>query len=99
MKRYGNPLCLAAAGAILLWPGIAAIPARAEVGPSNFDAVVPCEAFQRWGNGGWTAIAPVTLHIDNGMVIGFRPGQSMAPGSTIAGVAVPVILNRHCGNI
>jgi hypothetical protein len=30
---------------------------------------------------------------------GFAPGDSMVPGSTIAGVAVPIILDRHCGNM
>jgi len=44
------------------------------------------------------ATAPVTLDIDNGMQLSFRPGDSMGPGSTVAGVAVPIILDRHCGN-
>jgi len=99
MKRCVYPVCLALAGATLLSIGIAAVPAHAGSGPSDFDAAVPCQAFQRSGNGGWTATAPVTLDIDNGMVLSFAPGQSMAPGSTIGGVAVPVILDRHCGNM
>ena len=79
--------------------GVVGGPVKAQVSPSNFDADVPCNAFQRWGAGGWTAVAPVTLNIDNGMSLSFRRGQSMGPGSTIGGVAVPVILDRHCGNL
>ena len=99
MNRSGNPLRPALVAGALLLSGVAATPAGAGAGPSDFDAAVQCQAFQRWGNGGWTVTAPVTLHIDNGMAIGLLPGQSMAPGSTIAGVAVPVILDRQCGNL
>ena len=86
------------AAAVLL--AVSAIaPAKAGIGPSDFDAAVPCDAFQRVGNGGWTALAPVTLHIDNGVNVSFRPGDSMIPGSTVGGIAVPAILDRHCGNL
>ena len=99
MRRFGNPFYRALGAATLFLSSVAVTAVNAATGPSDFDAVaVPCGAFQRWGNGGWTATAPVTLHIDNGMAIGLLPGQSMAPGSTIAGVAVPVILDRQCGN-
>jgi hypothetical protein len=83
----------------LLLAGVAAGPVKAQVSPSNYDAAVPCDAFQRAGYGAWTAVAPVTLDIDNGMSLSMRPGQTMGPGSTIGGVAVPVILDRHCGNM
>jgi len=83
----------------LLVGGLASAPAFAQAGPSDFDARVPCQMFQRFGSGGWTAVGPVTLNIDNGMSLSFMPGDSMGPGQTIAGVAVPVILDRHCGNM
>lgn len=87
------------AAAALLLTGIAGAPATAGVSAMDYDAaVVPCQSFQRWGAGGWTAVAPVTLEIDNGMRLSFRPGDSMGPGSEVNGVAVPIILDRHCGN-
>ena len=89
---------IALAAAALLPIGIAAGPALAGVSAMDYDAAVPCGAFQRSGGGAWTAVAPVTLHINNGIAISFRPGESMAAGSTVAGVAVPIILDRHCGN-
>lgn len=99
MKNARNQR-IAAAAAILLLTALGAAPSGAQMtSPSNFDAAVPCQAFQRWGHGGWTAVAPVTLRIDNGMSISFAPGDSVGPGQTINGVAVPVILNRHCGNM
>ena len=89
----------ALAAAALAISGVAAGPVHAQVSAMDYDAVVPCELFQRWGYGGWTALAPVTLDIDNGLLLSFLPGDTMAPGSTIAGVAVPIILDRHCGNM
>jgi hypothetical protein len=85
--------------AVALLTGVVAGPADAQMSAMDYDAAVPCQAFRRFGNGGWTAVAPVTLNIDNGMQLSFAPGDSMAPGSTIAGVAVPIILDRHCGNL
>ncbi len=99
MKRNRTPLRLMLAASALLLAGVAAGPVNAQMSPSNYDAAVPCDAFQRSGFGAWTAMAPVTLNIDNGMSLALRPGQTMGPGSTIAGVAVPVILDRHCGNM
>jgi len=87
---------LLGAGLVLGLVGVG--PVQAGVGPSDFDAMVPCGAFQRTGGGGWTALAPVTLRINNGTNISFSPGNSMNAGSTIAGIAVPTILDRHCGN-
>ena len=92
-----RPLLLAATAALL--GGIAGGSAHAGVTPMDYDAAVPCQAFQRSGYGAWAAIAPVTLVIDNGISLSFAPGDSMGPGSTIAGVAVPIILDRHCGNL
>ena len=89
----------ALAAAALALSGLAAGPVHAQVSAMDYDAAVPCELFQRWGYGGWTALAPVTLDIDNGMSLSFLPGDTMAPGSTIAGVAVPIILDRQCGNM
>ena len=99
MKRNNKPLRLLLAASALLLAGDAAGPVKAQVSPSNYDAAVPCDSFQRSGYGAWTAVAPATLNIDNGMTLSFRPGQTMGPGSTIGGVAVPVILDRHCGNM
>ena len=99
MKQFDRPIRLGLAAAALLLSGIAAGPVQAQVSAMDYDATVPCQAFQRWGAGGWTAVAPVTLGIDNGMQLSFAPGDSMAPGSTVNGVAVPIILDRHCGNM
>jgi hypothetical protein len=99
MKRNTNSCRLVVAASALLLSGVVAAPVKAQVSPSNFDAAVPCDAFARSGYGAWTAVAPVTLDIDNGMSLSFRPGKTMGPGSTIGGVAVPVILDRHCGNL
>ena len=99
MKRNSNPLRLVLAASALLLAGVAAGPVQAQVSAMDYDAAVPCNAFQRSGYGAWTAVAPVTLNIDNGMSFSFRPGQTMGPGTTIGGVAVPIILDRHCGNL
>lgn len=98
MKRRDRHVRLGTAAAVPLLTGIAAAPVSAGVSAMDYDAAVPCQSFQRWGTGGWTAVAPVTLDIDNGMRLSFRPGDSMGPGSTVNGVAVPIILDRHCGN-
>src|SRR5260221_14514883 len=99
MKPCGRNIRLGLAAAALLLTGIAGGPAFAGVSAMDYDAVVPCQSFQRWEPGGWTAVAPVTLDIDNGMRLSFRPGDSMGPGSTINGVAGPILLDRHCGNM
>jgi len=99
MKRIRNPLPVMLAASVVLLTGVVAGPVQAAPSAMDYDAVVPCSAFQRSGHGGWTALAPVTLGIDNGIALSFRPGDRMAPGSTIAGVAVPIILERHCGNM
>jgi hypothetical protein len=99
MKQRDRLVRLGVAAAALLLVGVAAAPASAGVSAMDYDAAaVPCQSFQRWGAGGWTAVAPARLDIDNGMQLSFRPGDSMGPGSTISGVAVPIILDRHCGN-
>jgi hypothetical protein len=99
MQRNPNSLRVLLAASAVLLTGLAGGPAKAQPTPMDYDAAVPCQAFQRGGNGGWTAVAPVTLNIDNGMSLSFRPGETMGPGSTIEGVAVPIILDRHCGNL
>ena len=99
MKHRVRNLRLAIAAAALLLIGTAGGPAYAGISAMDYDAAaVPCQSYQRWGGGGWTAVAPVALDIDNGMRLSFRSGDSMGPGSTINGVAVPIILDRHCGN-
>jgi hypothetical protein len=86
------------AAAALLLTGIGAGPALAQMSVNDFDANPACGAWTRWGAGGWTAVAPNTMAVDNGRVLSFRPGESIGPGATVGGVAVPVILDRHCGN-
>ena len=98
MKRFDVPVRPAVVAAALLLTGAATGPASAQVSAMDYDAAVPCGSFQRMG-GAWTALAPVTLNIDNGMSLRFAPGDTMAAGSTIGGVAVPIILDRHCGNM
>jgi hypothetical protein len=87
------------AASALLIGGLAGGPVQAQVSAMDFDANPNCGDFQRWGHGGWTAVRPTSLAINNGMVLSFMPGDSMGPGSTIGGVAVPIILDRHCGNM
>jgi hypothetical protein len=97
MSQWQN---LGLAAAALLLTGIGAGPVSAQVSAMDYDtASVPCQAVERWGSGGWIAVAPASLAIDNGMTLNFRPGDSMGPGSTIGGVVVPIILDRHCGNM
>ena len=100
MKPNRTPLHVALAAAAVLVTGAAAMPtAKAQETPMDYDAAVPCSAFARSGYGGWMAVAPVTLNIDNGVSLHLVPGQTMPAGSTIAGVAVPIILDRQCGNM
>ena len=99
MQRLGTSFRLTLAAAALLLTGVATAPVQAQLSPMDYDAAsVPCGSFQRMG-GAWTAMAPVTLNIDNGMSLSFAPGDTMAAGSTVGGVAVPIILDRHCGNM
>ena len=97
--RLTRSISLTLAASAVLLTGVVAGPVHAQMSAMDYDAAVPCQAFQRSGYGAWTAVAPVTLSIDNGMQVSFRPGDSMGPGSTIGGVAVPIILDRHCGNM
>src|SRR5207302_1279290 len=83
MQRIGTSLRLSlAAAAALLLIGTGAGPVRAQMSAMDHDAAVPCSAFQRMG-GAWTAVAPVTLNIDNGMSLSFAAGDTMAAGSTV----------------
>ena len=73
------------AAAALMLAG-AAVPVQAQMSVNDADAsAVNCGAFQRWGAGGWTVTSPTSM--------------SFGPGSTQGGVAIPVILDRHCGNL
>ena len=95
MKKH-----LSAAAVALLLAGAAADPAQAQMSVNDVDATsVSCGAFQRWGAGGWTVTSPTSMALDNGSAIRLAPGMSFAPGSTQGGVAIPVILDRHCGNL
>lgn len=90
----GRPLALALATATLL---LAAGPAFAQAGSTLPDPPVPCSAFARNVGGGWTVTAPAMLDF-NGMLVSFTVGTHLAPGSSQHGVAIPVILDRQCGN-
>jgi hypothetical protein len=84
---------IAAAGALLL----AAAPAFAQPGSTLSNLPVPCSAFARAAGGGWTVTAPAMLDF-NGMLVSFTVGTHLAPGSKQHGIAIPVILDRECGN-
>ncbi len=98
MQRIGNSLRLSLAVAGLLLAGVAAAPVCAQVSMTDPDAPVTCGAFQRWGGGSWTAVAPTALNYDNGMSLSVAPGESFAPNQTVGGVEVTATLDRHCGN-
>ncbi|HEX3885131.1 MAG TPA: hypothetical protein VHW66_20925 [Stellaceae bacterium] len=71
--------------------------ALAQAGSTLADPPVPCSAFARSVGGGWTVTAPAMLDF-NGMLVSFTVGTHLAPGSSQHGVAIPVILDRECGN-
>jgi hypothetical protein len=88
------------AAAALLLAGAAAGPVQAQTSVNDVDATaVNCGAFQRWGAGGWTVTSPTSMALDTGSQISLAPGMSFGPGTTQGGVAIPVILDRHCGNL
>ena len=94
MKKH-----LFVAAAALLLAG-AAVPVQAQMSVNDADATgVNCGAFQRWGAGGWTVASPTSMSFDNGSTVRLAPGMSFGPGTTQGGVAIPVILDRHCGNL
>lgn len=99
MKRVSNSLRLNLAAAALLLTGAAAAPVYAQVSMTDPDAAVACGAFQRWGNGSWTATSPSTLDYDNGMSLSIAPGQTFSPNATVGGIEVTSTLDRHCGNM
>lgn len=87
------------AGAAFLLAGIAAAqPAFAQAGSTMPDPNIPCGAFARGRAGGWTVTAPAMLDF-KGMLISFTVGTRFAPGATSHGLAMPVILDRECGNV
>jgi len=99
MKTIGNSLRLNLAAAALALASVAAPPVYAQVSMTDADAAVACGAFERWGNGSWTATAPSTLDYDNGMSLAIRPGETFTPNATVGGVEVTSTLDRHCGNM
>jgi len=72
-------------------------PAFAQAGSTLPDPTLPCSAFARNDGGGWTVTAPAMLDF-NGMLVSFTVGTRLAPGSSQHGIAIPVILDRQCGN-
>lgn len=93
-----TPFRLIIAGAVLLAGFGATLSAHAQAGSSLPDpANLPCSAFQRGANGGWTVVSPATL--DFGQVkMQVNPGDTFGPGTMTKGVAIPVMLDRQCGN-
>lgn len=98
MKAIGNSLRFPLAAAALLLIGAAA-PVYAQVSMTDPDAAVACGAFQRFGNGSWTATSPTSLDYDNGMSLAVRPGETFTPNATVGGIEVTSTLDRHCGNM
>ncbi|MBV8493608.1 MAG: hypothetical protein JO162_09045 [Alphaproteobacteria bacterium] len=95
MKKH-----LFVAAAALLLAGATAVPVQAQMSVNDVDATsVSCGAFARWGAGGWTVTSPTVMDFDNGSSMRLAPGMSFGPGTTQGGVAIPVILDRHCGNL
>jgi hypothetical protein len=76
---------------------LATAPALAQAGATLPDPPVLCSAFARGTGGGWTVTAPAMLDF-NGMLVSFTVGTQLAPGSSHRGIAIPVILDRECGN-
>ena len=72
-------------------------PAFAQAAATLPDPPLPCSAFARSAGGGWTVTAPAMLDF-NGMLVSFTVGTHLAPGSAPHGIAIPVILDRECGN-
>ena len=99
MISYRNRARQLVAAATLLLATGATGPVYAAASVNDADASVNCGAFQRWGAGGWTVVSPTTMSLDNGGAVSLAPGQSFGPGTTQGGVAIPVILDRHCGNL
>src|SRR5260370_32276389 len=99
MIKIHNRARLFVAAATLLLAGAAAGPVYAAAWVNDADASVNCGAFQRWGAGGWTVISPTTMNFDNGGAVNLAPGQSFGPDTIQGGLAIPVILDRHCGNL
>jgi hypothetical protein len=98
MKAIGNSLQFSIAAAALLLIGTVAAPVYAQVSMTDPDAAVACGAFQRWGGGSWTAVAPTTLDYNNGMSLSVAPGETFSPNQTVGGIEVTSTLDRHCGN-
>ena len=100
MTKIRNRTRLLVAAAALLLAGATAGPVYAAASVNDADADgVNCGAFQRWGAGGWTVVSPTTMTLDNGGAVSLAPGQRFGPGTTQGGIAIPVILDRHCGNL
>ena len=100
MHQTAIPFVVAlAAAAALLAGGVIATPSQAQLSMTDPDAGVTCGAFQRGGNGSWTAVAPTTLDYTNGMSLAIRPGQTFYPNQTVGGIEVTSTIDRQCGNM
>jgi hypothetical protein len=99
MRFTGYAVVSGIAAAALLLSAVATAPAYAAPGVTEPDAAVACQAFQRSGNGGWTATAPTVLNFTNGTSLAISPGATFAAGNTIGGIEVTAVLDRHCGNL
>lgn len=97
LSRYAQGVAFAAAS--LLATAAATLPTHAAPSVTDLDAAVACQAFERWGNGAWTATAPTSLSFTNGTSLSVTPGETFATGGTTGGVEVTAVLDRHCGNL
>ena len=61
------------------------------------DPALPCSAFARIANGGWTVRAPVMLVV-GGALYSPTVGTIFAPGATRNGIELSDVLDRECGS-
>lgn len=98
MKLLGALLRLVLIGGpVILIDAAAPHPVKAQAGSTLPEPAVPCQAFARNGVGGWKVVSPVTLNFGE-VSMDLVPGDMFGPGSMTHGVALPVILDRQCGN-
>lgn len=95
MQRLVQPPAAVLTALLLLGSGADAAATKAAL--TETDAPVPCPAFARDRTGGWKVLAPVMLNIA-GTLVSFTVGTNFHPGTTKYGYAMPVILDRECGN-
>jgi hypothetical protein len=71
--------------------------AVASTPPTGAVPPFPCAAFARNAAGGWKVKEPAILTL-SGRLVTFIVGTDFAAGTKTYGFAMPVILDRECGN-